>query len=89
MRTTRAFHQIKHGRVKATIWHEVRDGVTRFHVAFTRLFNNHERWWDSTCFHRDDMPAVRRLAEDAHAWISLQSQDQSQADGEGGIDGTS
>jgi hypothetical protein len=72
MTIDKAFHVIRNGRVKATIWHEVRDGVTRFRVAFTKLINDDHRWWDSGCFHRDDMPALSRLAEDVHLWITQQ-----------------
>jgi hypothetical protein len=64
------FHVLSDGRVKATIWHETHDGRTRFNVAFTRLFNDHERWWDAACFQRDDMPALGRLAEDVQLWIA-------------------
>ena len=81
------FHTIRDGRVKATIWHETLDGKTRFNIAFTRLFNDNDRWWDSACFHRDDMPALGRLADDVNLWIAEQSQkaglNESGSEGEG------
>jgi hypothetical protein len=78
----KAFHVIRDGRVKATIWHEVRDGVRRFHVAFTKLVTDDNRWWDSGCFQRDDMPSLSRLADDVHLWISQQAKRLAPADGE-------
>lgn len=69
MANNKAFHVIDQGRVKATIWHEKRRGVTRFNVAFTRVPKSEERWWDTTNFQQDDMLALARLAEDVHAWI--------------------
>jgi hypothetical protein len=70
MTLKKPFHVLSDGRVKATIWHEILDGRTRFNVAFTRLFNDNERWWDAACFQRDDMPALGRLANDVQLWIA-------------------
>ena len=83
------FHVLSDGRVKATIWHEILDGRTRFNVAFTRLFNDNERWWDAACFQRDDMPALGRLAEDVHFWIAEYSQKHCDTDGGADGEGTS
>lgn len=74
-RTHNAFHEIKKGRVKATIWHETESGITRYNVAFTRTVDDPERWWEASSFQRSDMPAVAKLAEDVNAWICLQSED--------------
>ncbi len=75
--------------VKATIWHETRRGVIRFNVAFTKRCGGDERWWDSTCFQLDDMPALSRLATDAHAWIAEQSKDLEAFESDDPFDGTS
>ena len=83
------FHVLSDGRVKATIWYETHDGRTRFNVAFTRLFNDNERWWDAACFQRDDMPALGRLADDVNFWIGEYSQKLCQVDGEADGEGTS
>jgi len=90
MKTTKAFHIIDAGRVKATIWHENdSEKKTQFNIAFTKLCRDDERWWDSTCFRIDDMPALATLAKDVHTWITLQSQSQSQIDGDESAEGTS
>lgn len=85
MTLKKPFHVLSDGRVKATIWHETQDGRTRFNVAFTKLFNDHERWWDAACFQRDDMPALGRLAGDVQLWIAEFSKNHGR--GEGGIEG--
>jgi hypothetical protein len=87
--TNKAFHVIDQGRVKATIWHEKRNGVTRFNVAFTRVPRSEERWWDTTSFKRDDMLPLARLAEDVHTWICQQLNAQNQVDDEETLEGTS
>lgn len=69
MTRQKAYHEMTDGRVKVTIWHETVNGAIRFNVAFTRLFNEAERWWDSTCFQEDDMPALGRLSNDVSLWI--------------------
>ena len=85
MTLKKPFHVLSDGRVKATIWHEILDGRTRFNVAFTRLFNDNERWWDGACFQRDDMPALGRLADDVQYWIAEFSE--KLGHGDGGIEG--
>ena len=89
MTRQRPFHEISRGRVKATVWHDSLNGVTRFHISFTRLFNDGERWWDGACFQRDDLPALGRLADDVHAWIWQQAYKLNRADGDGGVEGGS
>lgn len=69
MTRQRPFHELTDGRVKATICHETVNGAVRFNIHFTRLFNEADRWWDSTCFQEDDMPALGRLAKDVSLWI--------------------
>jgi hypothetical protein len=85
----RPFLELKDGMVKATIWHEIRDGVTHFNIAFTRLFRDSDRWWDGAYFQRQDMSAICRLATDADLWIAEQRQGESMDDDDSGIEGTS
>jgi hypothetical protein len=76
----RSFLEMKDGMVKATIWHEIRDGQKHFNIAFSRLFKDSDRWWDGAYFTRQDMPALCRLANDADLWISQQRQRENLAD---------
>lgn len=88
MTRRRPYHEISRGRVKATIWYEVLNGVPRFNVVFTRLFDDAERWWDAARFQGDDMLVLGQLAEEVHEWIWQQSYKVSWDDG-GGSEGTS
>lgn len=85
----RPYLELKDGMVKATIWHEVRDGEKHFNIAFTRLFKESDRWWDGAYFQKQDMPALCRLANDAELWISQQRQGQGLVDDDGGLEGAS
>jgi hypothetical protein len=89
MTLKKPFHVISDGRVKATIWHEIQNGKTKFNVAFTRLFTDSDRWWDGACFQPDDMPAISRLADDVDLWISLQARRLSPVNGGDEGEGTS
>jgi len=87
MTRQKPFHELTDGRVKVTIWHETVNGVVRFNINFTRLFNEADRWWDSTCFQEDDMPAVGRLARDVSLWIlenAYRLEAEAESEGSGG-----
>lgn len=88
MTLKKLFHVISAGRVKATIWHETKDGTTLFNVAFTKLFTDQERWWDGSYFQVTDLPAIGRLADDVRLWIAKQSRRLGSVDGFDG-DGSS
>jgi hypothetical protein len=81
--------ELKDGMVKATIWHEIRDGEKHFNIAFTRLFKDSDRWWDGAYFQKQDIPALCRLANDADLWISQQRQGDNLADEDSEIEGAS
>ncbi|HEY7326611.1 MAG TPA: hypothetical protein VH592_03155 [Gemmataceae bacterium] len=85
----RPFMELKDGMVKATIWHEIRDGEKHFNIAFTRLFKDSDRWWDGAYFQKQDIPALCRLANDADLWISQQRQGDNLADEDSEIEGAS
>ena len=85
----RPFMELKDGMVKATIWHEIRDGEKHFNIAFTRLFKDSDRWWDGAYFQKQDIPALCRLANDADLWISQQRQGENLADEDSEIEGAS
>jgi len=89
MRSPKALHVQSAGRVRVKIWHDVHHGATRFNVAFTKLPADDERWWDSTCFERDDMPALARLAEHANLWIDEQLHGESHPSDDKTADGSS
>ena len=62
-------HEVRLGRIKATIWeNDVENGVRR-NVAISRLYKDGEQWKESSSFGRDDLPLVGKVADIAHSWI--------------------
>ncbi len=65
----RPVHEVRMGRIKATIWeNETREGI-RHNVSLTRIYKDGEAWKDSTTFGRDDLPLVAKVADLAHTWV--------------------
>ena len=68
-------HEVRLGRIKATVWaNEVENGV-RHNVQLRRLYKDGDNWAQSDSFGRDDLPLVAKVADMAHTWIFEQSQD--------------
>lgn len=66
----RPIHEIKLGRIRASIWANGRDGKnTWFNVSFARLYRDGDEWKTTSSFGRDDLPLVSKAAEMAYAWI--------------------
>lgn len=62
----RPVHEVRMGRIKATIWeNETREGI-RHNVSLSRIYKDGEAWKDSTSFGRDDLPLVAKVADLAH-----------------------
>jgi hypothetical protein len=65
----RPVHEIRLGRIKATIWeNETREG-TRHNISLTRIYKDGNTWKDSTSFGRDDLPLLGKVADLAHTWV--------------------
>ncbi len=65
----RPVHEVRLGRIKATIWeNDTRDGV-RHNVSLSRIYKDGNQWKDSTSFGRDDLPLVMKVADMAHTWV--------------------
>lgn len=65
----RPVHEIRMGRIKATIWENETENGSRYNVNLTRLYKDGDQWKDSTGFGRDDLPLVAKVADLAHTWI--------------------
>ena len=66
----RPVHEIKLGRVRASIWSNGSNGQdTWFNVSISRLYRDGDEWKTSNSFGRDDLPLVSKAAEMAYAWI--------------------
>ena len=65
----RPVHEVRLGRIKATIWeNDTRDGI-RHNVSLSRIYKDGNTWKDSTSFGRDDLPLVMKVADMAHTWV--------------------
>ncbi len=62
-------HEIRFGRIKATIWaNESHDGI-RHNVQIRRLYKDGDDWKSTDSFDRDDLLLVAKVADQAHTWI--------------------
>ena len=68
-------HEIRLGRIKATIWNNETQNGTRHNVNISRLYKDGDQWKDSTSFGRDDLLVVAKVADEACSWIYQQGQD--------------
>lgn len=62
-------HEIRMGRIKATIWANETSTGTRHNVTLSRLYKDGDNWEQSSSFGRDDLPLVMKVADQAHDWI--------------------
>lgn len=62
-------HEIRLGRIRATIWANETDQDVWFNVTITRLYNDGESWKDTTNLRRDDLPIAAKACDMAYAWI--------------------
>lgn len=66
-------HEVRCGRIKATIWENETANGTRYNVTFIRLWRDDQgNWQDSPSFGRDDLLLLAKVADKAHDWILAQ-----------------
>ncbi len=68
-------HEIRLGRIKATLWENETQNGTRHNVTLSRLYKDGENWKDSSSFGRDDLPLAAKVADQAHSWIFQESRE--------------
>lgn len=66
-------HEIRLGRIKATIWENETEQGTRHNVTVCRLYKDGDEWKQSASFGRDDLPLVAKAVDMAHTWIFEQA----------------
>ena len=66
-------HEIRLGRVKATIWANETENGTRHNVTVSRIYKDGEDWKQTASFGRDDLPLVAKVVDLAHLWIYEQA----------------
>ena len=63
-------HEVKVGRVRATVWANDSDGCPRHSVKFSRLYKDKEgKWQDADIFSREELPLLIKAADQAHTWL--------------------
>ena len=65
-------HEVRFGRIKASIWQNRTKVGERFNVTLSRVYKNGDRWVESSHFGRDDLLALAKAADEAHSWIFSQ-----------------
>lgn len=62
-------HQIRLGRIKATIWANDTSSGIRHNVNLSRIYKDGEQWKTSDSFGRDDLLLACKALDLAHTWI--------------------
>ena len=70
----RPAHEIRLGRIKATIWANQAEGGTWYNVTLSRNYKDDDEWKSSASFGRDELLTVAKAADLANTWIHNQSQ---------------
>src|ERR1700733_12925054 len=70
----RPAHEVRLGRIKATIWANQNDNGTWYNVVLSRSYRDGEEWKSSSSFGRDELLTVAKAADLANSWIHNQSQ---------------
>ena len=82
----RPAHEIRLGRIKATIWANQGDNRPWYNVTLSRNYKDGDEWKSSSSFGRDELLTVAKAADMANTWIHNQSQ-AATSNGEGADDG--
>jgi hypothetical protein len=70
----RPAHEIRLGRIKATIWANQNDNGTWYNVVLSRNYKDGDEWKSSSSFGRDELLTVAKVADLANSWIHGQAQ---------------
>lgn len=74
MATQKPVHEIRIGRIRASIWaNKTGQGSTRHNVTVQRLYKDESGWKSNGSFGRDDLLLVGKVLDAAHTWICGQS----------------
>ena len=70
--------EIRRGLIKVRIWQRRSKNGVRYALSVVRLFRNGDQWKESTRLGRDDIPLVRLVLDEAHAWLLTRNGDEKQ-----------
>jgi hypothetical protein len=66
----RPAHEIRLGRIKATIWANPQENGVRYTATCCRLYKDEEnKWRSSDSFGREDVPLLCKVLDLAHTWM--------------------
>lgn len=66
-------HEIRLGRIKATIWCNDTDNGKRYNMTLSRLYRDGDEWKQTTSFGRDDLPLIAKVSDLVHLWMYEQA----------------
>jgi hypothetical protein len=66
--------EIRLGHVKAVIWANQTDAGVRHNVSVQQLYRDGDTWATTDAFGRDDLPLLAKVADLAHTWIFIETQ---------------
>lgn len=66
---TKPVHEIRIGRIRASIWANKSARGTFHNVTVQRLFKAEQGWRSTDSFGRDDLPLVAKVLDRAHSWL--------------------
>jgi hypothetical protein len=74
MSNNKPVHEIRLGRIRASLWQNAVGNGPAFSVTFSRLYKDETdgKWSSSDSFSRDDLLVLRKVADLAHTYISEQ-----------------
>src|SRR4051812_22806319 len=70
-------HEVRLGLIKAAVWKNETESGVRYNATFSRIYkkDGDDDWKSTDSFGRDDLLLLSKVADQAHTWICLQSQD--------------
>ncbi len=66
-------HEIRVGRIKATIWENETEQGTRHTVTVSQLYKEGDEWKQSASFGQEDLQMVVNVVDLADTWIFEQA----------------
>ena len=69
---TKPVYRLRYGNVVAAVWLNNSNVGYFYNSTFYRVYNDGEKWGDSTSFEDRDLPNLAKAAADVHTWIYLQ-----------------
>jgi hypothetical protein len=69
MAAQKPVHEIRVGRIRASIWENKTERGARYNVTVQRLYKAESGWKSTSSFGRDDLPLVGLVTSRAFCWI--------------------